>query len=361
MTYSDLVKRLRHRIAHDTAVSPYSLMAEAATALRTQPSTHPDDEAVDRFAATMKAKLKWEREERGRAGWQAMSAEELSRLLFEHLPKGDPVDVANFCMMLSLNGQVIAPQPSDRGEVSEQQRREIAFDVKREIRFAFRKALVELPEIAPPEISGLLASVMMHDAFLTEGKRLQREHGTDAVAPRVEQECAAGAWSFMRQGVLTALEPTPPAGEGEVKVKPLVWSSSRVFGTTKWRGSSPFGEFAAFVSDDMTDAQISERKERYETEYRQRILSCIEPSSPAGEGVTVTPEELLLLLRLRDNQGSGVHDVVERDPEKWALGFVLSDRGLLAMVDHPKGATFHITRLGLNTVLAALSKGEGNG
>src|SRR5690606_3161045 len=30
---------------------------------------HPDDEAVDRFAAAMKAKLKWEREERGRHGW----------------------------------------------------------------------------------------------------------------------------------------------------------------------------------------------------------------------------------------------------------------------------------------------------
>ena len=105
-------------------------------------------------------------------------------------------------------------QPSDRGEVSEQQRREIAFDVKREIRYAFRRALAELPEIAPPEISVLLASVQMNDAFMTEGKRLQWERGTDAVPPRVEQECAAGAWSFMRQGVLAALEPSPPAGEG---------------------------------------------------------------------------------------------------------------------------------------------------
>lgn len=68
---------------------------------------HPDDVAVDRFAVAMKAKLKWEREERGRSGWQEMSAEELSRILFEHLPKRDPVDVANLCMMLSLNGQDI--------------------------------------------------------------------------------------------------------------------------------------------------------------------------------------------------------------------------------------------------------------
>ncbi len=66
-----------------------------------------DDVAVDQFALSMKAKLKWERDERGRSGWQTMSAEDLSRLLYEHLPKGDPVDVANFCMMLSLNGQSI--------------------------------------------------------------------------------------------------------------------------------------------------------------------------------------------------------------------------------------------------------------
>ena len=96
-----------------------------------------------------------------------------------------------------------------------------------------------------------------------------------------------------------------------------------------------------------------------EGDYKE--LQTLYAFPPAGEGVTVTPEELLLLMRLRDNQGSGVHDVVEHDPEKWALGFALSDRGLLAMVDHPKGATFHITRLGLNTILVALSKGVGNG
>ena len=85
-----------------------------STALRAASITppapeHPDDLAVDRFAVAMKAKLKWEREERGRSGWQAMTEADLSRLLVEHLPKGDPVDVANFCMMLSENGQRISP------------------------------------------------------------------------------------------------------------------------------------------------------------------------------------------------------------------------------------------------------------
>lgn len=75
---------------------------------------------------------------------------------------------------------------------------------KTRLKIAFRRALSDLPEIAPPEIRGLLSSVHMSDAFINEGKRLQRVHGLDAVAPRVEQECGAGAWSLMRSGVLAA-------------------------------------------------------------------------------------------------------------------------------------------------------------
>ena len=74
---------------------------------------HPDDIAVDRFAASMKEKLKWEREQRNRSGWQAMSAADLSRILYEHLPKGDPVDVANLSMMLHQNGQQIETPPAE--------------------------------------------------------------------------------------------------------------------------------------------------------------------------------------------------------------------------------------------------------
>ena len=72
---------------------------------------HPDDEAVDRFAAAMKAKLSKKREE-GRSGWQAASAYFLNQLLHEHLSKGDPVDIANFAMMLHQNGQpILSPAP----------------------------------------------------------------------------------------------------------------------------------------------------------------------------------------------------------------------------------------------------------
>lgn len=73
------------------------------------PLPHPDDLAVDRFAAAMKSKLAVART-KGRGGWDRKnecSAEDLSRLLREHIEKGDPVDVANFCMMLHQRGERI--------------------------------------------------------------------------------------------------------------------------------------------------------------------------------------------------------------------------------------------------------------
>ena len=83
---------------------------ERIRAALTAGKPHPDDEAVDRFAAAMKAKLKWEREERGRYGWndpEVCSEEYLARLLIEHLAKGNDgnfEDVANLCMMLHQRG-----------------------------------------------------------------------------------------------------------------------------------------------------------------------------------------------------------------------------------------------------------------
>ena len=71
-----------------------------------QPQAHPDDAAVDRFAAAMKSKLAKSRE-KGRHGWQAASAAHLSSLLYRHMYKADPLDVANLAMMLHQNGQAI--------------------------------------------------------------------------------------------------------------------------------------------------------------------------------------------------------------------------------------------------------------
>lgn len=46
---------------------------------------------------------------KGRSCWETCTPTYLSRLLREHVEKGDPVDVANFCMMLSIGGHGIAP------------------------------------------------------------------------------------------------------------------------------------------------------------------------------------------------------------------------------------------------------------
>lgn len=64
---------------------------------------HPDDLAVDKLAQAMKEKLAQKREQ-GYGGWQEASEEHLNNLLQKHLAKGDPVDIANFAMMLFNNG-----------------------------------------------------------------------------------------------------------------------------------------------------------------------------------------------------------------------------------------------------------------
>lgn len=92
----------------------YAISAAAQSIAPTCEPHHHDDVAVDLFAATMKRKLALARG-KGRGGWDdkdQCSAEYLSRLLRGHVDKGDPVDVANFCMMLSQRGEGIA-QASD--------------------------------------------------------------------------------------------------------------------------------------------------------------------------------------------------------------------------------------------------------
>ena len=96
-----------------TLLDRRELIDRARAALRAKGGgdAHPDDLAVDRFAAAMKAKLAQKRAE-GRGGWEDKndcSSEWLSNLLRGHVDKGDPVDVANFAMMLHQRGERIAP------------------------------------------------------------------------------------------------------------------------------------------------------------------------------------------------------------------------------------------------------------
>lgn len=84
----------------DAAAEPMPVAGSPAEA-------HPDDIAVDRFAAAMKAKMAKSRAQ-GRWGWNDSSvcpAHHLQSLLRNHVGKGDPVDVGNFAMMLFNRGE----------------------------------------------------------------------------------------------------------------------------------------------------------------------------------------------------------------------------------------------------------------
>ena len=82
---------------------------EVGTLLYTAPpaavqpdSVHPDDAAVDRFAKAMKEKMAASRA-KGRSGWDDPNqclVQDLATMLVEHVGRGDPVDVSNFCMMI---------------------------------------------------------------------------------------------------------------------------------------------------------------------------------------------------------------------------------------------------------------------
>lgn len=92
--------------------------ADTAPLLRPEPkcAKHPDDEAVDRFAQAMKEKLAAVRE-KGRSGWQTCSQDGLSWMLRDHVAKGDPRDVANFCVFLwELGYGISAPTAAEIAE-----------------------------------------------------------------------------------------------------------------------------------------------------------------------------------------------------------------------------------------------------
>lgn len=88
----------------------YAVVAVYTHPAAQQAAAHPDDAAVDALAALMKAKLA-EKRAKGYGGWNDKTQcpqQRLSDMLRAHVDKGDPVDVANFCAMLSARGEGIA-------------------------------------------------------------------------------------------------------------------------------------------------------------------------------------------------------------------------------------------------------------
>lgn len=74
-------------------------------------SQHSDNLHVNHFANVMKKKLS-ECREKGRSGWEECPIEFLNNELIRHIEKGDPVDVANFAMMIyERNEKIKKPEP----------------------------------------------------------------------------------------------------------------------------------------------------------------------------------------------------------------------------------------------------------
>ena len=98
------LSEIRALIADDGYAITFQTMGQYRTALlkaidAARVARHNDDIAVDIFASVMKEKLA-EARAKGRGGWQDCDPADLSRMLREHVEKGDPRDVANFCMFL---------------------------------------------------------------------------------------------------------------------------------------------------------------------------------------------------------------------------------------------------------------------
>jgi hypothetical protein len=79
----------------------------AVDAMQVSEDTNFDDHCIDKFANFMKIKMAVCREQKGRGGWESAQPEELVRQLRVAIDKGDPVDVANYCMMLFTLGELI--------------------------------------------------------------------------------------------------------------------------------------------------------------------------------------------------------------------------------------------------------------
>lgn len=120
-----LVAEDDNRVA-EIADAAIDALTRASAATVAEPA-HSDDAAVDRFAAAMKAKLAQARE-KGRGGWQQCDPVELSLMLREHVEKGDPRDVANFCMFLWNLGKPISDAALPYGKRAAQQQAEPGAD-----------------------------------------------------------------------------------------------------------------------------------------------------------------------------------------------------------------------------------------
>lgn len=163
-------------------------------------NTHTDDDAVDQFAVVMKAKLAQARA-KGRHGWHECDPADLSAMLREHVEKGDPRDVANFCMFLWSLGQPISAAPVAQEPVARVN--DEGFIVETGIPLAPGTSLYAAPVAAQPTIArvpaatvsrkgGSIGSLVWTEAGrmadLPDGTTLYMGHSAVATQPSTDED-----------------------------------------------------------------------------------------------------------------------------------------------------------------------------
>lgn len=145
-------------------LNDFCALADAAAT--TTPAEHFDDHAVRQFAKMMAAKMAASRA-KGRSGWDdpnQCSVEHLQALLHEHVAKGDPVDVANICMMLRhYEASTTAPPAKQAGDVRQAVRVRLFIDDDGDICHEPRGAAMNL--VAMAAIDPIDDRVMHPDLF----------------------------------------------------------------------------------------------------------------------------------------------------------------------------------------------------
>ena len=107
MRISNYPHRVNHEVLCHATPENHAVLSKPFPAIEfEQPPTQADidNEAVDKLAQAMKNKLAKKREQ-GYHGWETCKHGDLVQLLINHVDKGDPIDVANFCAFLFARGE----------------------------------------------------------------------------------------------------------------------------------------------------------------------------------------------------------------------------------------------------------------
>ena len=70
--------------------------------------------------------------------------------------------------------------------------------------FALREAFKELPEVPPVEAQHLLHEFSTWPRDWERGKKMQSQHGGEAIPFKTECECGAGLWALIREALVKA-------------------------------------------------------------------------------------------------------------------------------------------------------------